>query len=387
MGSSDLHIIALGLVAVVPMAAAFVRFTRGNLHATRHLSTRRAFPGTRIRVDVEVHNRGRTHTSFLLLEDRLPPELGAPARTVVSGIPHRGRRSVAYEVTARSRGRYRLGPLTASLTDPFDLARHRVRFSATHELLVYPEVEDLEVAPLSAPAGSAGESSSRQVFRTGEEFYMMRPYEIGDDLRRIHWPSTARIGDLMIRQDETARRATAVLLLDTRTVALGAGRDAFERAVSAAASIGTLYFRMGFTVRLATPDLAPQQLSQEQLLEALAVVTSSRARTLTPALRQVGALAAGSPSLAMVTHAPDAAEVAAICRSTSGFASKLAVLVYPREPQAGVRGTDLDRRVEGARASLAREGWDVLVLRPHGTLRGIWRLRTKRPARGTAAFS
>ncbi|MGH2724193.1 MAG: DUF58 domain-containing protein [Actinomycetota bacterium] len=389
VGSADLHVVAAGLLAIVALSAGFIRLRRHNLHATRRLSTRRAFPGTRVRVELDVQNRGRTGTSFLLLEDRLPASLGTPARVVLSDIPPLGRQSIGYAVSARSRGRYHIGPLSASVTDPFDLARTRIRFPGTHELIVYPEVEDLEVAHLATPAGGSGESASRQVFRTGEEFYTMRGYETGDDLRRIHWPSTARRGELMIRQDETARRATAVLLLDTRAGVAGATADAFERAVSAAASIGILYFRMGFTLRLATPELPPQVVSRDQLLETLALVRPSRTRVITPVLRQLRALASAAPSLVLVTHPPDPVEAATLIRSTSGYAARLAVLVHPREPEPSPLDQldEEELRLEGARRSLAGAGWEVLPLKPHGRLRDVWRLRRKRPVRATAASS
>ena len=49
----------------------------------------------------------------------------------------------------------------------------------------------------------------------------MRQYQQGDDLRRIHWPSVARSGDLMIRQDESSRRSNALLFVDTRMGSIG----------------------------------------------------------------------------------------------------------------------------------------------------------------------
>jgi uncharacterized protein (DUF58 family) len=387
-GSDDLHILAVGIVALVVLGAIVLRLRSHPLEATRRLSTRRAFPGTRIRVEIEVRNRGRSRTPILLLEDRLPPRLGTPARLVIPSIGAGVRERASYEITARRRGRYSIGPLVASLTDPFDVARRRIEFDEVNDLIVYPEVENLDAVRVASPLGGSGESSSRQLFRAGEEFYTMRQYEIGDDLRRIHWPSTARIGDLMIRQDETARRAAAVVFLDTRRSATGGAREPFERAVTAAASIGVLYLRNGFSLQLSTPDLPPMPMAHEQFLETLALVQTSRHTILSPSLQRLRSMAGANPSLVLVTHAPTAEEVSVLVRTATPYGPKLAVLLMPggREDLSLPDRTDVERRLEAARHSLLRAGWEVLVMDPARKLSEVWRQRPTRPAlRRTAA--
>ena len=379
VGSADLHVLAVGLVALVVLAAVFGRLAGARIHVSRRLSTRRAFPGTRVRVDLEVRSGGPATTPFVVLEDRLPPSLGGGARAVMAAVPPGGRRTVSYHVTARARGRYEVGPTAVAVADPFDLIRRRTLFTERHDLLVYPEVEDLTGDGAAAAAGTSGESASRQLFRTGEEFYTMRPYETGDDLRRIHWPSTARTGELMIRQDETARRATAVLLLDTRARAMGTS-EAFERAVSAVASVGTLYQRLGYSLHLATPDLTPSVVAHEHFLETLALVEPSPREVLTPTLRRLRPLAARDPSLIVVTHVPVAAEVAVLARSGMLFSARTAILMTHPDPErlpAAEREASR-RRLAAARASLGRAGWEVVVLRPGQRLGGVWRSSPKR---------
>ena len=86
----------------------------------------------------------------------------------------------------------------------------------------------------------------------------MRQYQEGDDLRRIHWPSVAHTGELMIRQDESSRRSSGLVFLDSRESALGQIHGpAFERAVSVAASLGVLLARGGFSLRLSTAESSP----------------------------------------------------------------------------------------------------------------------------------
>lgn len=389
VGSPDLHMVSLALIVLVPLAALLVRATRHDLTAARRLSARRVFPGARLEVHLEVHNRGRRRTSLLLLEDRLPSSLGRSARAALADLPPGARRSVSYRLVARGRGRYPIGPLAVWVGDPFDLIRNRIEFPDRHDLVVYPEVEDLGALPMAAPAGGAGESSTRQLFRAGDEFYTMRQYELGDDLRRIHWPSVARTGELMIRQDEAVRRAQAAILLDTRASALGEHHEAFERSVSVTASIGAHYLRAGFTVRLGTPERPSRAIDRDQFLEILALIRPSRSGQITPALRQLQQSVGGGTTLVVVTHIPTAEEMAVLSRVGSGYATRLAVMIFPEEPdRLPIRPRwEAERRADAARTSLTRAGWEVLLLRPSSRLREAWQLRAKQPVRRIAASS
>src|SRR6185436_1063415 len=203
--------------------------------------------------------------------DRLPPSLGRSARLVISSIPGHERQRVRYSLTPRQRGRYTLGPVTVDLTEPFALSKLLVEFDEREDLVVAPEVEQLVGGPNSPFGLTSGLALAKHLFRTGEEFYTMRAYVEGDDLRRIHWPSVARSGELMIRQDESTRRSTAVLFVDTRDTAVGQTHTpCFEKVISAAASLGILLMRYGFSVKLATTQMPPQRVAEESLLGALA---------------------------------------------------------------------------------------------------------------------
>src|SRR5438445_15971 len=110
-----------------------------------------------------------------------------------------------------------------------------------------PEVEDLDAGHLVSQGVGAGESAVRHLYRSAAEFYTMREYVTGDDLRRIHWPSVARSGQLMIRQDESTRRSSATVFMDNRAGVVGHdGSPSFERAVSLAATVGKLLAQKGF---------------------------------------------------------------------------------------------------------------------------------------------
>src|SRR3954454_2086718 len=381
VGAPELHMVAVG-IAVLPFASGLlVRWSRARLQVTRRLSHTKVQPGQRVTVELEVENGAPTSPSFILVEDRLPPTLGRPARLVLSGIPGRNSQRVSYSMVCRTRGRFSIGPLRMDLSDPFALTKVQLEFSERDDLVVFPEVEELNRTPSSQYGSGAGESASRQLFRTAEEFYTMREYVLGDDLRRIHWPSVARRGRLMIRQDESPRRSLATVVLDTRVGAFGqAYSEPFERAVSVAASLGVHLSRSGFALRLAAGQLRPIPVTEEAFLEALASASHTPTRPLGAMLVPLRTSAVPDTTLVVVTAPPQPADVAAMVRIGTIFGPKMAAFVYPLDPETlpdGQRNTMVDQATT-ARLSLVRAGWDVFVLPPQGRLQDLWHANSRK---------
>jgi uncharacterized protein (DUF58 family) len=226
----------------------------------------------------------------LSLRDALGP---GPERPVERGTPRRRARFLlpplapgqvdraSYRLPTQARGLFGLGPLEASVTDPFGLAGRTVVVAPVAELVVYPHVDP--VLPLPHTTGGdqmASASHPTAVGPSGHDFYALRGYQVGDDLRRVHWPSTARRDELMIRQHELPWQGRATVVLDTRR---RFHTDAsFEAAVSAAASILTACWRDGSPVRLLSTDGADSgfgtgQSHVEALLSRLAVARADDA--------------------------------------------------------------------------------------------------------------
>jgi len=135
------------------------------------------------------------------------------------------------------------------MVDPFALARVRKLAGGATPLLVYPRIEQLILPRDLGARRSLSVSPLRQpTAATGEDFYTLREYVEGDDLRKIHWPSTAKRQRYMIRQEETPWHNRATIVLDDRASAYEG--EAFERAVEGAASLVDLYHRSGYTFRL-----------------------------------------------------------------------------------------------------------------------------------------
>ena len=376
MGSPDLHMVAVGVFVLPLLAAMFVQWNRLRLDVRRELSPGRVFPDTPVTVTLTLHNHGPGTLAFLLLEDALPAGLGRSARIVVGGIPPGNEQIVSYRIIARSRGQFVLGPTSMWVTDPFGLARIRIESAAPGHLVVYPRVEDVTASEMALRGAGRGESKARELHRSAAEFYTMREYVFGDDLRRIHWPSVARTGHLMIRQDEATRRSASTIFLDNRAVTLGStGSPGFERAVSVAASIGRGLAKAGFSLHLATIDSSSEPVSEDRFLETLAGLSHSRQRDLPSALASLKTQAVTDSSLVVVAAPLVASEIEALVRAGTRFGGKTAMLVYPAD-RFDVRpevAAEMEARVQAARARLQQARWLVCAVQMDERLAEAWR--------------
>jgi uncharacterized protein (DUF58 family) len=381
IGSSGLEVVSIGLLSLPFFAAGFLRWTERRVSVKRSLSEGRVAPGTRVSVQLDVENRSTAPASFLLLEDQLPSALGRPARLVVTGVQGRRAQRVTYTVLPQVRGRYHLGPLTVDVTDPFGLSRRRSHVAGRDELLVTPEIEDLAHAPDTASGPMVGTNRSRQLLRTGEDYFTMRGYQEGDDLRRIHWPSVARTGELMIRQNEATKRAGGLVFFDNREGAIGRTHTpAFERAISCAASVGALLLRNGFTLRLSTPDAPPAPVSEERFMDLLTTMSHSSTRSVSAAITHLRSGASSDTSLIFVGAPPAPQELPVLLRAGAAFGPKLAIVIHPVDPATAspAQGAQLEGRATQARLAFTRAGWDCLVLTPTTRLNERWHIQRER---------
>ena len=154
------------------------------------------------------------------------------------------------------RGRFSTGPLTVRTTDPFGLVQLDRQFVATTAVMVTPQVVPLPAIRTIGGGGNTGEARPHRIGVVGQDDALVREYRQGDDVRRIHWRSTARWGDLMVRREEQAWDPSASIVLDSRASA-HAGRgmhNSLEWAVSAAASIGIHFLDDGFGIEIYEAD-------------------------------------------------------------------------------------------------------------------------------------
>lgn len=263
LGQSELLRVGL-LLAVLPLICVLaLHRTRHRVSGNRRLSPMRVPAGAEARVQLRLDNTSRMPTGLLMLQDRVPYVLGPRPRFVLDRVEPGGHREVSYRVRSDLRGRYPLGPLQLRLSDPFGLVELTRSFSAYDTLTVIPRTEALPAVRLTGESSGYGDGSRRTLALSGEDDVIPRSYRRGDDLRRVHWRSTARYGELMVRREEQPQRSRATVLLDTRRLAYeGAGPDsAFEWAVSGTASALVHLLEQGYAVRLLTDtgDCVPHE--------------------------------------------------------------------------------------------------------------------------------
>ena len=255
-GQRDLMRVGLLLFALPVLALLLVTRTRLRMSAERGAEPAQVPLGTPLRGRIVLGHESLLPAALLQLTDQVPPELGPQPRFLVDRTASHWQRVIEYPMLGRVRGRYRTGPLTVRTADPFGLVQVDRQFQATTEVVVTPEVFALGRFSAVGGGGNTGEVRPRRIGAVGADDVLVREYRTGDDVRRIHWRSSARSGGLMVRREEQAFDPSATLLLDSRLSA-HAGRGvhhSLEWAVSAVASIGLHFLDRGFGVEVYDAD-------------------------------------------------------------------------------------------------------------------------------------
>ncbi|MFE0421767.1 DUF58 domain-containing protein [Streptomyces sp. NPDC058953] len=392
LGQEDLLRVGL-LLAVLPLIAAAVLYrTRYRVAGSRRLSPSRVVAGEEARVHLRMDNVSRMPTGLLMLQDHVPYVLGPRPRFVLDRMEAGGRREVSYRVRSDLRGRYPLGPLQLRLTDPFGLCELTRSFSAFDLLTVVPRTEELPAVRLVGDGSGHGDGRLRSLALAGDDDLIPRAYRHGDDLRRVHWRSTARFGELMVRREEQPRRARCTVLLDTRAVGYqGAGPDsAFEWAVSGAASVLTHLSAQGFAVRLITDEggavsadavasgfsaaAGESADSVGVMMDLLAVVDHSDAEgyeAAYEALRDGAGTGVGASEGLLVAFVGDLDEEQAALMARMRRRSATAV-AFVLDSEAWMAGDPGGGAPEERLRVLREAGWTALAVPPGAPLAGLW---------------
>lgn len=371
-GIPELQMAAVASAGLLVLALAVTRLTSARLEVDRGIRPGRLFHDAETQLDLVVHNRSRMPTVHLELEDEAPPALASHgARMLVGSLPPLATRTMSYRLRGYRRGRFVIGPLTARLRDPFGLVSRRIRLPGTSEMVVYPKVWPLpEGVPLGG-ANSGGLGHTRPL-ASGEDLAHVREYVRGDDLRKVHWASTAHRGKLMIRQPEAPRDPRATVLLDAREQAhRGKGAtSSLETAISAAASVVHHLAVRGRAVTLVDGPFtaAPAVRAWEAQLAHLAELEAART-DLGTTLRQLGGGAAGDGLLVAVVAIPDPHELRELVRAGRAFTPRVALLVDTHSHAGGGRSTG--GRAEADALRLA--GWRVATVGAGDRLDERWR--------------
>ncbi len=250
MGTDELAIGGLAGIGAVVVSAAWLALRRVRLRLVRTIRPEAVNIGGTATNTLEVANLNR-YCGIVEITDHVATTAGI--RLHAGPFYANERAVVAYELPTARRGRIRVGPARVTIGDPLGLTTATVAGGAATDFLVYPRL--VELAPVAfTPGGqiTGAASDTLRLQRLGDDFYALRDYTIGDDPRRIHWRSTARLGRPMVREDENPRAHRVALLLDTRAAAYDHDADRFEVAVSAIASVAAACARRRDRVQLVT---------------------------------------------------------------------------------------------------------------------------------------
>lgn len=344
LGLVEAYVLAAAGVGLVVLAVAQVLVLQPRLRIRRSVRPDRVHVGNPARVEIDVASAGRLRTPVLTLVDPIGDRAGARLR--LAPVPAGGSVRAAYRLPTRTRGEVAVGPLQVEVGDPFGLARRTQVAADKVRLVVLPHVD--RIRPLPPPAGAeplSGQEGRPGLGVTGDEFHTLRPYVVGDDIRRVHWPMSARSEDLVVRQDDEPRQGRLTVVLDVTSA--HTSTEGFERMVSAAASIAAAHWDRGDIVRLLTSDTRDTgwvtgQVAFDNLLEVLAVAQRSPRADLD---RVLGLTDAGAHAVVVVTAGRPDADIAAIAghrARRSGRRAGLTVVRFPghavAEPAGAIRG-------------------------------------------------
>lgn len=378
LGVDELYVVSAASAAMVVLAVVATRLSSTRIAVRRTTGAMRARQKEQVPIELQLRNDGRVPASLLLVEDRKPSGITAVdhsetagARFVVRGLRTRQVVTLRWSAVGRRRGRYVIGPVRIRLRDPFGLAERMRRYRGTDDLVVFPAIEPLDTTGGKGVRQGAETSALRRAFHRGDEFYTMRGYVVGDDLRHVHWPSTAHRGTLMVRQHELPWNARAAIYLDIRgSVHNGSGiAGTFERAVSAAASV-LLHLRdRDYDLRLIADDGGTAGISEDAdaALVRLAEVSPTTGRSLVETMGRLDH--AGNGLLVAVLRPPadngdltEHSEVRALLQAGRNYRACIALVIVQHDEE---RCATLARMLQLA-------GWQAAIVSPGERLVDPW---------------
>lgn len=288
-GIEELYVVAATSLTLLCLATVVVTVQRVDLAASRQVIPGQVVAGDSAVVTLTVTNAALRRSPPVSLRE--PFDEGR--HIAAFGLaPLRAGESLSngYRLPPTPRGRFLVGPLQLILTDPFGLVRRTVLRGPASPLVVHPRLVHLE-RPARRQGLDGFGAGRRWAFEpAGEEFAALRPYRAGDDLRHVHWPSTARMAKLMVRQTDSAAEPRNTVAVDLRAGLWNPER--LDDALGAAGGVLEAAYRVGQEVRfLTTPSDAHGPLDTgfgrspahwARVLEALATTEASRAGSGAP---------------------------------------------------------------------------------------------------------
>lgn len=369
----DLLRVAVFVVALPIIVCMLTAVARVGLQAVRTIVPIRVPVGGRAEVALHIRSTGRLPTGGLLIQDGVPYALGGKPRFVIEHLPRHTGTQLRYTVHPMLRGIQQIGPLKATITDPFGLAEFERDLALTSRLIVVPRVARLAGVPGGSGLGSGEDGSVRLNAGQGDDDAIVRPYRQGDDLRKVHWRSTAKRDEMMVRVEERPWRGGTTILLDHRAVAhRGTGSAAsLEWAISFAASVCLHLHRHGHRIRLVTEsgrllvgDSGDGTHHDNAVLDSLAALEPNHQRDL-----DCRSDPGHGQELVAIIGAVTPESLGQLIRHRTRSSRSLAVLLEtPSWGPSDMPAPDL----QGSIALLHGAGWGVTVAQPEVPMNRVW---------------
>jgi uncharacterized protein (DUF58 family) len=301
-GSRPLYPVALGVLLAVLLSWAWIRLATGPATLRRIAGRGDETEGSDVKIEL-----------LLELESRVPP----PSVVLVERIGRLGERETPLERTSRGfegrytlervpRGCYSFAEAEVVLGDPFGLERTVLPVRGGGAVLVYPRL--VEVERVFSEAGAHAQDGRRLLLRrpSGFDFHSVREHEEGESLRMVHWRTTARRGQLMVKELEDAPRDEVAVVLDGDAQAVVG--ESFDVQVRAAGSILRAHVRHSRRCVLVVNSAAGEtrQVHSEEgdwrlALELLAAVEPTGTRPVWTLLEEEAGPAGRALEIALVT--------------------------------------------------------------------------------------
>ena len=261
LGLPEAAVLSACAALLVLVAAVWTKARAAVVDIQRSILPTRPRVGEPCRVQLQILNTGSRSAAPLHLTERI--EGLDSLRLQIAPVPSGEQSITSYNFPTLVRGRQVIAASKVQVEDPFGLLRSTCLAGAETQVLVLPKLWQL--SPLRAALGQENRKPSHSaafISRPAEEFAGLREYLPGDDLRRIHWPTTARTGRPVMRQFELPLQHRTTVLLDLMSSA------SFERSVSAAASVIALEAKQGGLIRLVTTATQSVALNGTEFVNA-----------------------------------------------------------------------------------------------------------------------
>lgn len=272
LGWEELRTIAWCGTALLVICAFFL-IGRTEYRANLEMAQRRIVVGERAFGRIGLSNPSRR--AILPARVLLPVGSGS-ASFAVPRLPSEAVHEDLFTVPTTRRAVLTVGPLSALRGDPLGLFERVHTWTDPIDLYVHPRTIPLDGATAGYMRDIEG-LPTRDLSSDDVSFHAMREYVPGDDMRHIHWRSTARTGTVMVRQFEETRRSHTVVAL-TRNVADYATEDEFELAVSVSGSLGLQALRDARNLTVLVQGSRVTSVTAKQFLDTLSGLEHSRPR-------------------------------------------------------------------------------------------------------------